>query len=63
MAEKKENKVNLNFKVSKEMKSLLDQLVVLKTVTENKKSSQHAVLEEALIELLKKYDVRLKQNG
>lgn len=52
----KNNKVNLNFKVSKETKSLLDQLVVFKTVNENKKSSQHAVLEEALVELLKKYN-------
>jgi len=60
MAEK-EKKVNLNFKVSQEMKGLLDQLVVLKTVTENKKSSQHAVLEEALIELLKKYNTNFNK--
>jgi hypothetical protein len=63
MAEEKEKKVNLNFKVSQEMKSLLDQLVVFKTVTENKKSSQHAVLEEALVELLKKYNTKLNPNG
>ena len=61
MAEEK--KVNLNFKVSHEMKGLLDQLVVFKTVTENKKSSQHAVLEEALVELLKKYNTKLNPNG
>ena len=49
-------KVNLNFKVSKDLKNLLDHLVVLKTVTDNKKSSQHAVFEEALVELMKKYN-------
>lgn len=55
MAEK-QAKVNLNFKVDADIKGLLDQLVVLKTVKEMKKSSQHAVLEEALLELLKKYN-------
>ena len=59
-----EKKVNLNFKVEQETKNLLDQLVVLKTVSENKKSSQHAVLQEALVELLKKYNTTFgKQNG
>ena len=62
MAEEKEKKVNLNFKVSQEIKGLLDQLVVFKTVTENKKSSQHAVLEEALVELLKKYNASYGKN-
>lgn len=47
---------NLNFKVSQEIKKLLNQLVVLKTVKDMKKSSQREVLEEALVELLKKYN-------
>ena len=63
MAEEKEKKVNLNFKVSQEIKGLLDQLVVFKTVNENKKSSQHAVLEEAFVELLKKYNSQMVQHG
>ena len=63
MAEEKEKKVNLNFKVTQEVKGLLDQLVVFKTVNDNKKSSQHAVLEEALVELLKKYNSRMVSNG
>ncbi len=57
MNEKPQPKVNLNFKVTTDMKGLLDQLVVLKTVKEMKKSSQHAVLEEALIDLMKKYNI------
>ena len=48
-------KVNLNFKVDKETKTLLDQLVVFKTSIENRKSSQHAVLIEALTDLFGKY--------
>ena len=51
-----DKKVNLNFKVSSETKELLDQLVVLKTIRDMKKSSQHAVFEEALTELIKKYN-------
>jgi len=58
-----EEKVNLNFKVSKEIKNLLKQLVILKSLVENEPSSQHAVLEEALAELLKIYNNRLSQNG
>jgi len=55
-----EKKVNLNFKVDQELKNLLDQLVVLKTIKENKKSSQHAVFEEALVELMRKYSDEYK---
>jgi hypothetical protein len=55
-------KVNLNFKVSKEVKNLLKQLVILKGVVENEPSSQHAVLEEALITLMKKYNNELSKN-
>jgi hypothetical protein len=58
-----EEKVNLNFKVSKETKSLLKQLVILKGVVENEPSSQHAVLEEALVNLMKKYNGEINQNG
>jgi len=58
-----DKKVNLNFKVTTEIKSLLDRLVVLKTVKEMKKSSQHAVLEEALVELMKKYSVDYQERG
>ena len=54
-------KVNLNFKIDEEVKNLLDQLVVLKTIKENRKSSQHAVLEEALVELMKKYSKEYQQ--
>ena len=54
--EKKSPKVNLNFKVEKDLKSLLDQLVVLKTIKDNQRSSQQAVLEEALVVLLKHYN-------
>jgi len=54
-------KVNLNFKVDKDVKSLLDQLVVFKTMRDNKRSSQHAVLEEALVELMRKYNNDLQQ--
>lgn len=50
------DKVNLNFKVSSEISGLLDQLVVLKTVKNMKKSSKREVFEEALIELMKKYN-------
>lgn len=49
-------KINLNFKVDKNIKILLDQLVVLKTVREMKKSSQHDVLKEALSALFEKYN-------
>lgn len=52
----KEDKVNLNFKVTKELKSLLKQLVLLKGFIEQEPSTQHAVLEEALIDLMKKYN-------
>jgi len=54
------HKVNLNFKVSEDTKVLLEELVVLKTIKENKKSSQHAVLEEALIALLAKYKTEVE---
>lgn len=56
------DKVNLNFKVSKEVKNLLKQLVILKGVIENEPSSQHAVLEEALITLMKKYNGELSKS-
>lgn len=54
-------KVNLNFKVDVDVKGLLDQLVVLKTMRDMKKSSQHAVLEEALVELMRKYNDDYRQ--
>lgn len=57
------NKVNLNFKVDKNTKVLLDQLVVFKTSIENKKSSQHAVLLEALTDLFNKYKQTFSQIG
>lgn len=50
------DKINLNFKVDENTKVLLDQLVVLKTVREMKKSSQHDVLREALSTLFEKYN-------
>jgi len=58
-----EKKINLNFKVTPEIKGLIDRLVVLKTVKEMKKSSQHAVLEEALVELMKKYSADYENQG
>ena len=58
-----EEKVNLNFKVSKETKNLLKQLVILKGVMENEPSSQHAVLEDALVNLMKKYNGEINKNG
>lgn len=51
----KTKKVNLNFKVDEEMKILLNELVIIKTVKDHKKSSQHAVFQEALITLMQKY--------
>ena len=60
MAEK-EKKVNLNFKVKCEVKDLLKQLVVLKSVVDQEPSSQHAVFEEALITLMKKYNDELNK--
>lgn len=56
------NKVNLNFKVNREVKDLLKNLVVLKSVIDQEPSSQHAVLEEALITLMKKYNSELSKN-
>lgn len=49
------DRVSINFKVDRQLKKLLEDLVVLKTIRENKSSSQHAVLEEALLNLLLKY--------
>jgi len=53
-------KISLNFKVRPEIKNLLKQLVILKSVVENEPSSQHAVLEEALVVLMKKYNAEYK---
>lgn len=49
------SKININFKVDEETKNMLDQLVVFKTVSENKKSSQHAVFLEGIYDLFLKY--------
>ena len=57
----KNNKVNLNFKVDQEVKDLLKNLVVLKSVIDQEPSSQHAVFEEALITLMKKYNDELNK--
>jgi hypothetical protein len=54
--------VNLNFKISKEIKNLLKQLVILKGVVDHEPSSQRAVLEEALVTLMKKYNGELSKN-
>ena len=56
-------KVNLNFKVDEEVKVLLDELVVIKTVKDRKKSSQHAVFQEALITLMQKYNEDYNRQG
>ena len=53
-------KVNLNFKVDEEMKILLNELVIIKTVKDHKKSSQHDVFQEALITLMQKYNLKIK---
>ena len=53
--ESKAKKVNLNFKVDEDIKMILNQLVVLKTASENSKSSQREVIEEALYDLYIKY--------
>jgi len=48
-------KITITFKVSPELKTLLEQLVIIKTMKDFKRTTQHDVFEEALLNLLSKY--------
>ena len=55
MENRKDYDSQINFKVSSELKQLLDQLMAMKTLRDGKKCTQLELLEEALSALASRY--------